>query len=259
MRLFLKLGLLMAIFALAGCQKAAPPPPATTTPSDSKPDSERMPPPGAEYPAERRAQGHAKKRAKPRSVETVGVEPGATRLPAPASPPVFKEKAKPKAAAGLSIQWNAWTDEDGVPFTPVSLLRPHRDYVLNLDLATISYLKSNSNAASKPVSAGLETQISQWLAENPNRQSAIIKILILPDPVYFEPGRKRFEKLTIQLNKFRGPAVLFPGDPFEAMRKQIDLPFVLGHVDFDLHPMKPGLGAVGVSFWVDDRPWMNFP
>ncbi len=156
------------------------------------------------------------------------------------------------------LHWNAWTDEEGAPFSPVPLLHPHRDYRLNLDLATIAYRNNDAAVASRSISGSLESQIEDWLKKNPDRESATLKVLLLPDPVFFESVESgpegRVKPLSIDLKTARRGSSTTSADPFAAFKDSAKPDFFLGRATFPLHPIKPGLAGVGISFWVDGRP-----
>lgn len=174
-------------------------------------------------------------------------EPGSRGLEQPGS-----------GSATPEVTWNAWAEDAGSPFRPVTHLHPDSDYQLVLDLSAMSYGLSG-DGRSRMIGPGLKRQIGNWL-KDVNRQDAIFKVLILPDPAYFDnlsQPTERVKTLSFKLSRLNQPDLLADsnGDPFETLRAKPEPSFRIGHVAFNLHTRtREGMAGIGLSFWADGRP-----
>ena len=189
------------------------------------------------------------------SARGLGVGRGGTARAAPAYRTASISAPPPTAP---SLAWNAWAEDAGSPFRPVAHLHPDSDYQLVLDLSAMSY--GPSTGRSRLVGPGFNHQIGDWLKDS-NRRDAIFKVLILPDPAYFDnlsQPTERAKTLSFQLSRLKQPELLLAdadGDPFETLRAKADPSFRLGHVAFNLHTRtREGMAGIGLSFWADGRP-----
>jgi len=186
--------------------------------------------------------------------EKGGAAPPESPPPVSSRPP--GDKAKPPQVSALT--WNAWAEDPGIPFSPLAHLHPNSDYELQVDLSAISY-DLLDEGRSRVVGPGFDRRVQDWM-KDASRPEAILKILVLPDPAYFDHPQEHVQTLRFKLDRLRQTSNLLadqaPGkSAMEVLRGKPEPSFRLGHVSFDLHTTDlQGLGAIGLSFWVDGRP-----
>src|SRR6185369_60044 len=156
-----------------------------------------------------------------------------------------------------SLTWNAWAADPGAPFDPAPHLHPDTDYELTLDLSGISY-DLLDGGRSRSVGPGFDRQMQDW-SKDAARQNAVFKVLLLPDPAYFDNPVKRVDTLQFKLSRLNeGSALLTDLDvakgPLAVLRTTPEPSFRLGHVSFKIHTGQlQGTGAIGLSIWADGR------
>ena len=156
----------------------------------------------------------------------------------------------------VNLTWNAWAQAPGARFVPPDHLHPDRDYELVVDLSAISY-KLAGGGRSKAVGPGTDRWIQQLL-KDATREEAIFKVLILPDPAYYDHPVKRAATLSFKLDRLKDAKALLADagdDAMAALRAQPEASFRLGHLTFPIHTTElQGMGSIGISFWADNRP-----
>ena len=271
------------LILLAGCSKKSSESPATATeqasrePVTAPPPSESPkeagagspqqspvaaernstpPPPPAESPLEQqRLYGSSSARNSSEPVRRKRIDSSHGLVTASAS-----DASAGPAPPASAVTWNTWAEDAGSPFRPVTHLHPDSDYQLVLDLSAISYGLSPGNGRSRRVGPEFEHRIGDWL-KDVNHQNAIFKVLILPDPGYFDnlsQPTERVKTLSFKLSKLNQPDLLLAdvdGDPFATLRAKSEPSFRIGHVAFSLHTRsREGMAGIGLSFWADGRP-----
>ncbi len=168
----------------------------------------------------------------------------------------------------LDILWNFWaeprTDTSVSPkprFEPSPYLKPNSTYLLALDLSSISYGPAEKGIFSRLGGEAFREQVNRWIEGNEREVS--LKVLVLPDPAYFQRETARSAKpLRVNLDKLRAiqnqkkPTV--SEDVFTVLREaavqNIDPAFVLGRVLFWVKTgSREGNASIAFSIWVDNE------
>jgi hypothetical protein len=165
--------------------------------------------------------------------------------------------APPPPPQTSSLTWNAWAEDSGEPFSPVDHLHPNTDYDLVLDLSAISY-DLLDGGVSRAAGPGFHHQINDWFKDI-SRKDAVFKVLLLPDPAYFDNPTKRSDTLQFKLSRLKQPELLLADadknkTPLQILRDKSEPSFRLGHVSFKIHTGQlQGKAAIGLSLWADGR------
>jgi hypothetical protein len=162
--------------------------------------------------------------------------------------------------------WNIWAEEPSlqptfVPVTPSNSLAEDKTYLVVMDLSTVAYV-NQEGVRYRATRTGLRRQIVDWLKSNPSATEAELKVLILPDPYYFETplGNDRIKPLKVNLVNIRKlvarGALETPEAPFASLKQNANPDFMLGRVFFNIKTKAhAGPGSIALSIWVgDSRP-----
>ncbi|MBI5749343.1 MAG: beta-propeller fold lactonase family protein [Nitrospinae bacterium] len=170
-----------------------------------------------------------------------------------------------------SIVWNAWAEEGNelkheLKYKPTPYLKPDTEYLLAIDLSSIPYEKEVGKY--KEISQDLDEVLKKAFLEE-GKDSVQLKIILLPDPKYFEQPDKIVEDFKIfgkRIKEFwqrKGTDDLKEGEkPYDVMEKyqneNKDNPdFVLGRMIWKLKTLpsiKDGTAHIGLSIWYNGMP-----
>ena len=167
--------------------------------------------------------------------------------------------AGPPPRPDVPIRWNAWVEaEAGAPFAPVTHMQPGRRYRLTLDVAALSYSRHRRHVYSREVSNHLDRVLDEWLDDHPDSKVAPLRILVVPDPRYFEPlaDTEEPKRLEIDLEKLRdirdrNADIDDETDPFAQLRTDPSPDFMLGRVSFVVETTRgqKGRASFAISIW----------
>ena len=161
------------------------------------------------------------------------------------------------------ILWNLWAEESPAEtekprFDPVSYLAQGENYLIALDLSSISYKKTNQGTYTRPAGVGFEREIQNWL--DAGMKTVTLTAVILVDPLHFETPGQIVETLQVDLGKIRRVAnqtVAAPDNIFEFLKQKDDPDFVFGRVAFRIRTragQAGGLAPISLSLWANNRP-----
>lgn len=165
--------------------------------------------------------------------------------------------AVPSLTAG--VHWNIWADKGTTArYQPQAALEKGKDYTIVVDLSAIPYL--DVDIVTTPASNDLQTEVARWKADE-GLSTAELKVLLIPDPVFFEPPSVQEEDIQINLERVRktlGSYIALKRPPLEELKNgNGDALFRYGRVAFKLRtldPMPAGRPTVALSIWSDRRP-----
>jgi hypothetical protein len=174
-------------------------------------------------------------------------------------------KAPPSESGRMvpEIIWNLWLDKPlngsegpSPAFDPVPYLTADTSYLLALDLSAFSYKKDKQGIFSRPPDEPFTRQVAQWLEED--RAAITLQVYMIPDLDYFLEPTKSKESLTIKLDRIKKlrskVGITLEGDPFIALKKDPDPPFVFGRVLFPITTgTHEGIASIGLSLWDMER------
>jgi len=159
-----------------------------------------------------------------------------------------------------TIYWNGWAAPQGAPFSPTRQFNIESDYQITLDLSGIDYSRSSKSVSS--VSSGAEFRRKlENLVRNSLNKVATLKILFLPDPIFFDqPKNGGIAEMNIDLKAVSSALFTQPSsDPLSMMRVQPRPDFLIGRATLTLHTRKhSGTTSVGISIWDGIRPIDGF-
>lgn len=188
----------------------------------------------------------------------------AERMPEEAK---MAEKEKEIMTVEPPIVWNAWAEEGNeLNSEPTPYLKPDTEYLLAIDLSSIPY--ETELGKYKEINLDLNKELKRAFLDE-GKNSVQLKIVLLPDPKYFEPTNEIVKDFDIDGKKIREfwqrkGTILKEGEkPFDVMKKYQNkkkgIPdFVLGRIVYrklkTLPSIKDGIAHIGLSIWHDGRP-----
>jgi hypothetical protein len=161
------------------------------------------------------------------------------------------------SSPGKGPYWNVWqeADSDTPSFAPLpALVRGGKNYSLFIDLSAIRYAIS-SYVTSPRIGALLKTALDT----KPGAASKI-ELVLVPDGQFVElqSANEMNQSVSIDLKRWRAAGKSdFPKatDAFKILKVNPEPDFRFAHTVFGLRTKeKLGMGYVGISVWVDERP-----
>jgi outer membrane protein OmpA-like peptidoglycan-associated protein len=164
--------------------------------------------------------------------------------------------------------WNVWAEEGtDVQYIPLTQLDPkplntESEYSIYVHLCNCSY----ENESKGFVSRTAKEKLMKIINEQPlTTKKLTLKVILIPDPDYFQPLSKSYDDLEIDLDKIREQLKFgfkLEGDPVGILRENKPLlpPFVFGGTRFTGIKTRgrKGTGYIGLAIWHNGRPVDDF-
>lgn len=172
--------------------------------------------------------------------------------------------AEPPKPTQVNYYWNAWVDpldsssSSAKPsYEPAEYLEPGESYLLNVHLSGLEYkyLGVKRFAVAQRLSEKLDEEVA-----DPATHEVSFKVVLLTDERAFNTPSRVIGDLTVSIDKIRSYlAAGRPGssDPMRKLAKGRDVDFLFGRMPEVTLQTSGAMGptAVGLSFWLDGRPF----
>lgn len=171
---------------------------------------------------------------------------------------------EPPAPAEVSYYWNAWADplDSSAAFAapsyePTQYLKPGDRYLLNVHLSGLEYKYAGVKRFA--VEQRLRETLDEGVA-TPSVHDVTFKVVLLTDERAFNTPSKVVGDFKVNIDKIRGfMAAGQPGspNPMSVLEKGRDPDFLFGRLpEVELQTSgATGSTAIGLSFWLDGRPY----